>query len=68
MSTDSGCPTLSYKNKCNIKGALLICPYLWPDRLKAFSIGDTHKGWKYYQGVIHNYYHGSSIGTDDYII
>ena len=52
----------------NLKGELYFCPYRWLDGLKWLSIGGTHKGWKYYQGVIHNSYNGGHIVTDHHVI
>ena len=43
--------------------------YRWPDIMKELS-GSTkiHIGWKYYQGFIHNTYHGDHIETDHHAI
>ena len=45
----------------NIKGALVFCPYRWPNELKEFSSSSAHKEWKYDQGIIHNTYHVENI-------
>ena len=50
--------------RCNLKGSLLLCTYLWPNRLKEFSSGSSHKECKYYQGIIHKTHHGGNIETD----
>ena len=63
--------SLSYllKKRCNLKVLLVFFPYRWPDEVKAFSVSSNiHRGWKYYQGVIHNTYHGRHIKTDHRII
>ena len=31
------------KNRCNLKGELVLCPYLWPNGQKEFSSGIKHK-------------------------
>ena len=46
----------------------MLCPHRWPNGLKEFSSGSTHKEWKYYQGVIHNTYHGGNIETYHVVI
>ena len=56
------------KKRCNLKWALVLCPYIWPNGLKGFSSGTAHKGRKDYQGVINNTYHGGHIETKHHII
>ena len=54
---------------CNLKISLVFCLYRWPDGVKEFSgSSNIHRGWKDYQGVIHNTYHGGHIETDHHII
>ena len=64
MGTSSGWPKEPSKNTYNLNGLLVLCPYYWPDKMKLFSSGGAHKGWKYYLVVIHNTYHGEHIETD----
>ena len=52
------------KNICSLKGLSVLCPYRWPNGLKEFSSGSTHKEWKYYRVIIHHTYHGGNIETD----
>ena len=33
------------KKRCNLKWALVFCPYRLTDGLKEFSSGGEHKGW-----------------------
>ena len=68
MGKDSGRTKRSPKNRCNLKGALIFCPYIWPNGLKYFFSGSAHKEWKDYQGIIHNTYYGGNIETDHHII
>ena len=56
------------KNMYNLKGALVFCPYRWPNGQNFFSSGITHKEWKDYQGIVHNTYHGENIETDHHVI
>ena len=56
------------KNRYNLKWILVFCTYRWPNGLKGFSSGSTHKDWKYYQEIIHNTYHGGNIETDHLVI
>ena len=56
------------KKICNLKGALMFCPYQCPNGHKLFSSGSKQKEWKYYQGIIHNPHHGRSIETDHHVI
>ena len=56
------------KKLCNLKGLLVFCSYHFPNAPKEFSGGSVHKGWKDYQGVIHNTYHGRHIETDHNVI
>ena len=56
------------ENICNLKVALVFSPYHWPYGLKEFALSGTHKGRNYFQGVIHNTYHGGHIETDHYVI
>ena len=46
----------------------MLCTYRWPNGPKLFSIGRSHKGWKEYQGIINNTYHGGNIETDHHVI
>ena len=68
MGKDSGRTKRSPKNRCNLKGALIFCPYIWPNGLKYFFSGSAHKQWKDYQGIIHNTYNGGNIETDQHVI
>ena len=43
------------------KGALVLFPHRWIYGLKEFFSCGSHKGWKYYLGVIYNTYHGGNI-------
>ena len=57
------------KNSCNLKGSLVFPPYCWPDGVKVFyESRNIQIGWKYYQGVIHNTYHGGNIETYHVVI
>ena len=57
------------KKSCNLRGALVFFPYRWPDGLNEFSGSSNIKiGWKGYQGVINNTYHGVNIETDHHVI
>ena len=56
------------ENRFNLKGALVFYTYRWTNVLKAFSSGSAHKGWKDYQGVIHNTYYGGHIETGHHVI
>ena len=55
-------------NICNLRMALVLCPYRWTKVLKEFSSGSAHKEWKDYQGIIHNTYHGGNVETDYHVI
>ena len=46
----------------------MFCPYCWIYGLKEFYSGGTHKGCKYYLGVIHNNFHGGNIEIDHHVI
>ena len=46
----------------------MLCPHHWPDRLKEFSSGGSHKGWNDYQVIVHNTYHGGKIETYHHFI
>ena len=53
------------KKRENLKGLLEFCPYHWIDGVKEFSVSSNiQRGCKYYQGVIHNTYHGGNIEND----
>ena len=54
--------------RCNLKGALVFCPYLWPYAMKEFSSRGSHKGRKSDLGVIHITYHGGNIETDQHVL
>ena len=57
------------KKSCNPKGSLVFCPYHWKYGVKAFSgSSNIQRGWKDYQGVIHNTYFGGHIETDHYFM
>ena len=46
----------------------MFYPYRWTDLLKELSSVVSHKGLKYYQGVINKTYHGGNIGIDHHVI
>ena len=56
------------KNRCNLKGVLTVFPYHFLNELKEFSSGISHKGWKDYQGLINDTYHGRHVETDHHFI
>ena len=56
------------KNRCNLKGVLTVCTYHFLNELKEFSCGISHKGWKDYQGLINDTYHGRHVETDHHFI
>ena len=45
-----------------------ILTYYCQNELKYLSRLRTHKGWKYYQGVVHNTYHSGNIETYHHVM
>ena len=68
MGTDSSHPLKPSKKRYNPKGELMFCTYRCSYGLKQFSSGSENKGWEYYQGAVHNIYHGGNIETDHRVI
>ena len=47
----------------------MFFPYHFLGGMKEFSVSiNIQKGWKDYQGVVHNIYHGENIETDHHVV
>ena len=56
------------KKRFNLRWELVFCNFPWLEGLKEFSSSGSQKGWKDYQGVIHNNYYGGNIENDHHVI
>ena len=68
MRIASGSTKRPSKKEMKHKRGISVLSLLLDIRDEIFFSSDTHKGWKYYQGIIHNKYHGGNIKTDRHVI
>ena len=68
INTASGRPKGTYKKYIQSKRGISFLSLTLAIWAEIIYNGGSYKGWKYYQGIIHNAYHGDNIETDHQVI